>query len=84
MPAMNVSLTPELMHIIQAKVESGLYNNASEVVREAIRQMDTYAELMYEFRLARLKEALAEGGRQAEAGEGKELALHDILNDLNN
>lgn len=34
---MNVSLTPELESWIQAKVESGLYSSASEVVREALR-----------------------------------------------
>jgi antitoxin ParD1/3/4 len=35
---MKISLTPELTEVVKAKVESGLYNNASEVVREALRQ----------------------------------------------
>lgn len=35
---MNVSLTNELELIIDEKVKSGLYNNASEVVRDAIRR----------------------------------------------
>lgn len=52
---MNVSLTPRLEEIIQNKVKSGLYNNASEVVREAIRQMDERD------RFNRLKLAIAEG-----------------------
>ena len=34
---MNVSLTPKLEELIREKVSSGLYNNASEVVREALR-----------------------------------------------
>jgi uncharacterized protein len=34
---MNVSLTAELEHYVRRKVASGLYNNASEVVREALR-----------------------------------------------
>ncbi len=34
---MNVSLTPKLEEFIREKVSSGLYNNASEVVREALR-----------------------------------------------
>lgn len=34
---MNVSLTAELEQFVQAKVESGLYNNASEVIREGLR-----------------------------------------------
>jgi uncharacterized protein len=36
---MNVSLTPELERFVREKVASGLYNNASEVVREALRAM---------------------------------------------
>ena len=34
---MNVSLTPELEKFVDDKVESGLYNNASEVIREGLR-----------------------------------------------
>lgn len=34
---MNVSLTPELEKYVRDKVATGLYNNASEVVREALR-----------------------------------------------
>ena len=34
---MNVSLTPELERLVKEKVESGLYQTASEVVREALR-----------------------------------------------
>ena len=35
---MHISLTPELENAVKAKVQSGLYNNASEVIREALRQ----------------------------------------------
>ena len=35
---MNVSLTAELETVIKGKVKSGLYNNASEVVRDALRR----------------------------------------------
>ena len=34
---MHISLTPELENAVKAKVQSGLYNNASEVIREALR-----------------------------------------------
>jgi predicted nucleotidyltransferase len=34
---MNVSLTTELEKYVRRKVASGLYNNASEVIREALR-----------------------------------------------
>lgn len=36
---MNISLTPELEKYVRGKVASGLYNNASEVVREALRDL---------------------------------------------
>lgn len=36
---MNVSLTPELEKYVRRKVGSGLYNNASEVIREALRHL---------------------------------------------
>ena len=37
---MNVNLTPQLEEMVRAKVASGLYTSASEVVREALRLMD--------------------------------------------
>ncbi len=36
---MNVSLTPTLEKYVRRKVAAGFYNNASEVVREALRLM---------------------------------------------
>ena len=37
---MNVSLTPELDQFVAAKVSSGRYTSASEVVREALRLLE--------------------------------------------
>ncbi len=37
MPTLNVNLTERLARLVRDKVESGLYNNASEVVREGLR-----------------------------------------------
>jgi antitoxin ParD1/3/4 len=39
---MNLSLTPELEKFIQSKIESGMYSNSSEVVRDALRHMDEH------------------------------------------
>ena len=39
---MNVSLTLELEQFVSAKVESGRYNSASEVVREALRLLEDH------------------------------------------
>lgn len=67
---MHVSLTPELEARIKAKVDSGLYNNASEVVREALRFMETHEEWINELKLARLREQLQEGILQLNQGQG--------------
>lgn len=61
---MHVSLTPELESRVKAKVESGLYNNASEVIREALRFMDTHEAWIREVQLARLREQLNIGTGQ--------------------
>jgi len=42
---MNVHLTPELEQLVQTKVQSGRYNSASEVVREALQLMEQKDEL---------------------------------------
>ena len=47
---MNVSLTPELEKYIDEKVESGLYNNASEVVRESLRLLKEHDEIRLKWR----------------------------------
>lgn len=40
MDQMNVSLTDRLAGFVRQKVSSGRYNNASEVVRDALRRME--------------------------------------------
>ena len=61
---MNVSLTPELEKFIDGKVGSGLYNNASEVVREGLRLLKEHDEVRLKWR-----EQIERGWRQAQAGE---------------
>lgn len=57
---MRVSLTPKLEELIRRKVESGLYDNESEVIREALRLMLAQDEL-HRVKLERLQEALVAG-----------------------
>lgn len=40
MDQMNVSITDHLAEFVKARVKSGRFNNASEVVREALRRME--------------------------------------------
>ena len=60
---MNVSLTPELEQYVSAKVESGRYNSASEVVREALRLLEEQEHV----RAARLGEFNQELGRRLDS-----------------
>ena len=39
---MNISLTTELEKFVSSKVDSGRYNSASEVVREALRLLEEH------------------------------------------
>jgi len=61
---MNVSLTPELERFVDGKVESGLYNNASEVVREGLRLLKEHDEIRVKWR-----EQIERGWLQATRGE---------------
>lgn len=60
---MNVSLTPHLETMIRQRVESGQYNNASEVVREALRLLESVE------RTHHLRSLLAVGLEQERRGE---------------
>lgn len=81
---MHVSLTPELESRVKAKVESGLYNNASEVIREALRFMDTHEDWIHEIKLARLREQLKVGADQMDRGEGIAIGSKTVLDTLFN
>ncbi|MGO9269051.1 MAG: type II toxin-antitoxin system ParD family antitoxin [Terriglobia bacterium] len=72
MPTRNVNLTDELDHFVLAKVESGRYENASEVVRAALRTLER-EEHQYEAKLAALKTAIDEGDSSGVA-EGNSFA----------
>lgn len=44
MGTLSVNLTERLERIVREKVDSGLYNSASEVVREALRLMEKFEQ----------------------------------------
>lgn len=64
---MNVSLTPELEQMVDQKVKSGLYNSASEVVREGLRLLQQRDELQ-EAKLNSLRAEIRKGIDDLEAG----------------
>jgi antitoxin ParD1/3/4 len=60
MPTRNVNLTKDLDRFVLAKVASGRYENASEVVRAALRALERDEE-QYDAKLAALRAAIDEG-----------------------
>ncbi len=60
MPTRNVNLTQELDSFVLARVESGRFENASEVVRAALRTLER-EERLYEAKLEALRAAIDEG-----------------------
>ena len=60
MPTRNVNLTDELDRFVLTKVESGRYENASEVVRTALRTLER-EDQQYEAKLAGLRAAIDDG-----------------------
>ena len=79
---MHISLTDELESRVKAKVESGLYNNASEVIREALRFMETHEDWIREVKLARLREQLKVGTGQLDRDEGIAIESKAALDSL--
>ena len=81
---MNVSLTPTLEELVQQKVATGLYNSASEVIREALRLLEERDQLR-EIRLGTLRKEIAVGLGQVEGGEVSEYddqSLNRLVGDV--
>jgi len=60
MPTRNVNLTPELDRFVDTKIKSGRYENASEVVRAGLRNLER-EEQEHAVKLAALRSAIDEG-----------------------
>jgi antitoxin ParD1/3/4 len=67
---MNVSLTPELVKFVNDKLKSGLYQTASEVVREALRLLEE-RDRLYQARFEDLRREVRKGLDQLDRGEGR-------------
>lgn len=76
---MHVNLTSALDDYVLAKVKSGRYNNASEVVREALRRMQDdeakqsfFPPLLTSAEVAAIRRRVQQGIDEIERGEGSE------------
>jgi antitoxin ParD1/3/4 len=97
MDQMNVSITDRLVGYVRKKVKSGRYNNASEVVREALRRMededsravrlakpsaeDILTDLT-EQQIARIRERVQAGIEAIDAGEYRQYEGREGLKQL--
>jgi len=66
---MNVHLTPELEQLVHNKVQTGRYNSASEVVREALRLLEEHDHLR-QVRLQEMRLKIQQGWDSLRRGEG--------------
>lgn len=72
---MNVNLSTVFEDYIKQQLESGMYNNASEVIREALR-LKMQQDEIYQTKLQALRSAIDEG---LESGEPIPLEMSSII-----
>ena len=77
--ARNVALTRELSRFVDDLVAGGAYNNASEVVRDALRELQrrTHAD-----QLTEIQARIGTGLEQLDRGEGRDGAPAAVLGRL--
>jgi antitoxin ParD1/3/4 len=71
---MNISLNPHFEELVKGKVQSGLYNSISEVMREALRLLEERDQL----RDLRLEELRSEIQKGINSGEATPLNIEEI------
>ncbi len=81
---MHISLTPELETRVKQKVASGYYNNASEVIREALRFWEINEELVQHMKLEVLRKRLSTGAAQAKQEEFVAQSVSEIITEARN
>ncbi len=78
---MNFSLTPSLEQFVRDRAESGDYNNASEVVRDAIRLLRRVEE-QRALKMERLRAAIRDGDEALARGEFTDLNSDQELDEF--
>jgi antitoxin ParD1/3/4 len=77
MPTRNVNLTDHLDRFVEESIEAGRYQNASEVMREALRLLERRQQ-EYDLRIRRLEEAIRVGEEAYQRGEYVELDVREL------
>lgn len=79
MPTRNVNLTDELDRFVSLKIKSGRYENASEVIRAALRTLERDEE-QFEAKLTALRAAVDQGDASGVASSGVFSRVRKTLN----
>lgn len=74
MPTRNINLTPEMDSFVDAKIRSGQYANASEVLRAGLRALEE-DEREDQAKLEAIRAAV-------QAGEASGIAKGDVLSEI--
>ena len=74
---MNVSLSSTFEAYIQKQLDEGTYNNASEIIREALR-LKMQQDEIYQARLESLRSAIIEGEK---SGDAEPFDMQSIIQD---
>jgi antitoxin ParD1/3/4 len=74
---MTITLTPEMEHLIQNKIQSGRFGSPSDVVYEGLRLLEQ-EETSEEIRFNELKRDIAIGIAQADNGQVKAFDAEDL------
>ena len=74
--ARNVSLTPQLARFVDDLVAGGAYNNASEVVRDGLREL---RRRKHADQLTEIQARIGTGLEQLDRGEGRVGAPAEVL-----
>ncbi len=72
---MNVNLSPTFDSYIRKQLESGIYNNASEVIREALR-LKMQQDEIYNTKIDALRAAIIKG---EQSGESSSFDIQEII-----
>ncbi len=80
MATRNIVLTEHHDTLVNRLVKAGRYQNASEVLREGLRLVEE-KEILYQQKLLELRDALAEGLADVDAGRTITLGVGEDISD---
>ena len=75
---MTVALPSELEALVNAKIQSGQYHSAGEVIREGLRLLEE-KDILRQIKLDQFRKDIAIGIEQADRGDLAPLDVEDII-----